>query len=560
MAKYLLAGLAVAVLLVGFVVGRLQPRYETNDDVVMQMISSGQMTGIPEGNLVFTNILIGKSLALLYSKFPLGHWYAAYLYGIHIIAVTVIVLVLLLRGGRWWGAVPCAVFLAIFEIRFLLLPQFTTTAFMIGLAGVLLLLSTTIPMLVRVSVGATLILLCGLIRVDVLWILLPMMGPLLLYAFWTSTPFPILMGVMLGAGMALGADHYMEVGSSSREWREFMVFNDVRGWLYDSPFHDCSIVENDLLVGAQWSRNDFLMMKSGFMDTRSVYSTERCDYFLRHSPVHIWGRLRMAVVKVIGTLREGIRWVLPGFVLIGLCMVNSRDCWRRWLMVCGALVALVLLMAIACVGTLKLRVTVPVIAAAVMTGLWLMDDHVERQKYALGLGFWRENVLIGFTIIAVIGSLYGAGIKSRLNQRDIASMDNKVKYLEVWRDKILILWGDMSLPFQNVAPFEPLFHGRKAASLYSVGWMSQSPYNEQIVVGQHARDILLAMLNSDSFRLVLEEPSSSWLGVLGEFYREHYGERVQFGCEGTFSGGVGDIPIKVYKVSRVVMPPPTAGI
>lgn len=35
------------------------PVYETNDDLVMQLIASGFYTGHPDAHLIFTNILIG---------------------------------------------------------------------------------------------------------------------------------------------------------------------------------------------------------------------------------------------------------------------------------------------------------------------------------------------------------------------------------------------------------------------------------------------------------------------------------------------------------------------
>ncbi len=373
----------------------------------------------------------------------------------------------------------------------------------------------------------------------------------MLYKVWVSRKLSVLVGVTIGVGAVAGTCVLANSTTSKPDWREYNAFNESRGWLYDSPVLDCSVVGKEMLAGAQWSMNDYFMMKSGFMEKPTVYDSQRCLYLLSYSGIKNWDRLKIAIRNVRGSLHEGGRWVLPLVALVLLCLINNRDQWQRRIMLVSVLAGMALLIAISCVCMLKLRVTIPVIALVAVTGLWLTDAYAWKPKSILNLKDWRETAFIAFACVAIIGSLYGAGIKSRMNQRDISALAEKIDYLDAWRDKILILWSDMSLPIQNVSPFKSALKLRKAGSLYSTGWMSQSPYNTAILAAVGERDVLQALLDSDSFRLVLEEPSSSWLGNLAEFYQAHYGAHVRFECEGTFGGGVGDVAIKVYKVSHL---------
>src|SRR5688572_28503851 len=77
--------ISVALFLVCFT-----PIYETNDDVVMMNTASGQFFGQPSEHLIFTNVLIGFVLKVLYSMTEQVDWYAAYLYGLHAVGLSLL--------------------------------------------------------------------------------------------------------------------------------------------------------------------------------------------------------------------------------------------------------------------------------------------------------------------------------------------------------------------------------------------------------------------------------------------------------------------------------------
>jgi len=133
------AATLVNLALFGLAFAFVMPCYETNDDLTMQLVSSGFYTGHPSEYLVFSSFLIGWILRILYSLHGGLNWYFGYLVTVHFLALTAIA-VSVWDGRRTWARVALYVgFFLLVEVRLLLNLQFTSTAFLAGTAGVLLL-------------------------------------------------------------------------------------------------------------------------------------------------------------------------------------------------------------------------------------------------------------------------------------------------------------------------------------------------------------------------------------------------------------------------------------
>src|ERR1035438_9003825 len=103
------------------------------------MIASVFYTVQRDGHLVFSNILIGWTLRFLYGTWAGCNWYFIYLLAVHYAALTAIAFLVVSRRGGWLFALLYVGFFLIVETRILLHLQFTTTAFLAGTAGLLLL-------------------------------------------------------------------------------------------------------------------------------------------------------------------------------------------------------------------------------------------------------------------------------------------------------------------------------------------------------------------------------------------------------------------------------------
>jgi hypothetical protein len=116
--------------------------FETNDDVLMNLIAAGQVvSNAPDEHILFSHVLIGMLRKLVYRQAPGAAWYGWYEIAA-LLAASVAAAYAILRAGRGLAQlVFAASFLGVIALPCLLYLQFTKTAFLLSLAGVLLAIS-----------------------------------------------------------------------------------------------------------------------------------------------------------------------------------------------------------------------------------------------------------------------------------------------------------------------------------------------------------------------------------------------------------------------------------
>ena len=112
------------------------PLFATNDDFRMRLIVSGRYSGVPNQQTVFLHIVLGKTLAFLYSVSPSTEWYGLLFEGCMFLSVCFVEYQFIKRA-KGKSLVLRIVLLVIFSLLILqkqiLMPQFTTvSAFLIG--------------------------------------------------------------------------------------------------------------------------------------------------------------------------------------------------------------------------------------------------------------------------------------------------------------------------------------------------------------------------------------------------------------------------------------------
>jgi len=250
------------------------PGYETNDDMCMQLIASGFYTGQPSEHLVFTNVLIGWALRCVYSLWNGNNWYFAYLVAVHYAALTVLAFVVLSRRRSWFFVLLYAGFFLLAETRILLNLQFTTTAFLAGTAGLMLLvdgLELGRPLRwPRIVAGGAFITLMGMIREEVAPLLAIIAFPFLVERFgfggWRRLPAAVLVcGVMFLAMHGINRWYY----ERDPAWSEFSEYNRLRGQIFGTPL--ARYVPRAAPV-AGWSENDAKMFREHYFSEPEVYA------------------------------------------------------------------------------------------------------------------------------------------------------------------------------------------------------------------------------------------------------------------------------------------------
>ena len=145
------------------------PQFESNDDPAMMAIASGTRLGEPSEFIIFINVFLGLGLKTLYSLVPELNWYVIMLYSFQLLAMIVL-LYSLLKYNKVINSVVCYIlFVLFFQVYFMNNLQFTSTAFLLGISGILLLLQfdeqdNRHHCWYTVIAGITLLVLAGLVR------------------------------------------------------------------------------------------------------------------------------------------------------------------------------------------------------------------------------------------------------------------------------------------------------------------------------------------------------------------------------------------------------------
>jgi hypothetical protein len=272
--KALVWAVVVNFILIGVFLTYATPMYETNDDLMLQSIASGFYTGHPDGHLLFTNILIGWVLKFFYASWAGCNWYFIYLIAVHYAALTAIAFLVITRRGGWLFTLLYIGFFLIVEMRILLHLQFTTTAFLAGTAGLLLLVDGLLPAhpvnWSKVIIGILFFGLMCLIREQVALLWGAIAGPLLLERLRLNG-WKRLLGTALaciGLFVSLqGINH--AAYQQDPAWAEFSEYNHMRGEIHITPLARF-IPKAAPVVG--WTENDGWMFSQFYFPDPDIYA------------------------------------------------------------------------------------------------------------------------------------------------------------------------------------------------------------------------------------------------------------------------------------------------
>lgn len=532
------------------------PVYETNDDLTMQLIASGFYTGHPDAHLVFTNILIGWVLRFLYATWGGCNWYLIYLLVVHFAALTAIACLVMARRFGWWFGFLYVGFFLIIEPHILLHLQFTTTAFLAGTAGLLLLVDGFQPgqpaYWPKVIAGIILVSLMGMIREPVALLLAAVAGPFLLERLGLGG-WRRLLGAGLACAVILLILHGVNYWAYHRNpaWAEFSEYNRLRGEIHDTPLAKF-IPQADSGVG--WSQNDGWMFSKFYFSAPSVYAgVPRM-------------RLLLAKLKALARDEPFSYWEFPARflflpnlfghdagILMKLAILNAIACLfaagafrRRCLITLLISYGLFVVLGIYLLKTARLpeRVSynIPLFVNAICL-YWasgLQKPPIEANPPGLSVPFWRAKILrlLALGLFLGWGVLYLSSFSQLAQNLWFANLDNQ-KLKQASRQILAPIRALMpagkkpvliEMPSDSVLEHCIFFYPpTKKVPFYLVpcGWITYSPIYSQILEQHRLQPYSISLVERpDVFFLIKKR--WQWLLPLRTFYREHYGLDVRF--------------------------------
>ena len=294
-------------LLFGLVFLIFTPGFDTNDDAVMNMVVAGKGYGlVPDEHMVFTNVLIGFVLKGLYTLWPSLPWYGGYLLAVHFAAQT-IMLYCVIRPG--YTRLRLRLYLVYFAAAGLYLVnnlQFTSTAFLAGQSGILLLMLAIGRadhtdgrrwLWLWCAVAFVCLLLSSLIRREVFYpvigLAIPTCGLMALAGRRPLRHSLAVIGLAAAAFAAATACWRFNHAHYERDpgWSGFYEYNKLRVKFNDEAWVRYSPETAHLFQEVNWSENDFEMLSAWFFDNEDMYSAAALEHVLTEYP---WQQSRVS--------------------------------------------------------------------------------------------------------------------------------------------------------------------------------------------------------------------------------------------------------------------------
>lgn len=528
--------------------------YETNDDTVMQGIASGFYSGHPDEHLVFTNVIIGRVLRFLYEAWPVHNWYRAYLIGAHFAALTAIAFVIFKRRRTLLFISLYAGFFFIVETRILLMLQFTTTAFIAGAAGLLLLVDALQPgrpiSWPRVAAGLVFTTVMAMVREPVAPLLVLVSIPFLIERLGLSNWKRV-----AGVGIAAAVLCFAVTGfnrwyyQKDKAWLEFMEFNSVRGGFQGTPL---AVSALRTAPRAGWSLNDVVMFKGFYDADPEVFGSVT--------------RVRAFVEKAKALYEpQPHKVALTDFVLPNMF---GRDS--------AALMELAFLNAVLCVwaaGVFRRRYVIALVASfAIFTALsyFLLSTARLPERVAYNMGLFANLICLYWASGFEIGPMPDISRSALSRWRDwvnanptrgyriililiivtcelgfiSAKVAPQLAYLNSFNRRVKEISGQIFKPVQNLLPGgKPILVAMPHDSMLELcsifypevrktpfflvpqGWLMQSPIFFQMLEQHGLVPYSLSLLDRRDVFFLMED---RWLQPLKSFYLEHYGLEISF--------------------------------
>jgi len=489
----ILAGLITLLFFLVLLLGS-HPGYEADDDISMLLLASGYLGGKAVPFLVFSNILWGFLLNLLYALPTRWNWEVLLFLLLNFISVYGLIHIVLARSPRVQVRAFAILIILLTDVFFLENINFTGMAAFNTLAGFCLLLgslpSRSPSRFGQLTLGITLIVIGSLIRIEAaLLVFLLLLVPLSLKI--RAFKIPGLVAALTVAGMLVAGcvlfDHvYVQ---SSPAWSSYYQYNQTRSELHDTP----RLAQIDgAIQEVGWSQNDLVMFIHWFFPDPTTYSLNHLQTLVADvTPVH---------TGLISTLAALLRGILAPDALPYLLFFAAIWLWAwRSPSVIQALLPLTALAAVffgigfflEWSAKLPDRVLMSMLAAMVLIGLsvllWSQADSPTNTTPTLkGLLSLRSASL--FLVLLVAGAAILVTVQSLVTSH--LHLQHQSAYRQILSDlRILRESGKVQKASLIVSPglglplewSDPMVLDLPEIEYMPMGWLTFSPVYETML-------------------------------------------------------------------------------
>jgi hypothetical protein len=421
--------ITIVIALFAAVLGVFHPSYETSDDTMMNYIAAGTFNGEPSQYLVFSNYLEGVVLKWLFIRFPEINWYPLFLYSIQLLAFVQITYVLnKANNSRLFFGLYLLLY-TIFIVYVIINLQFTSTAFLVGIAGLLTLLhliknnNTSLLSMVKMT---GFLLLCVLVRWESYVGLLVITAPVLVYHVRKPvfSKKHVIYGVTLLLPFLLvyaNLQFYKSISSTHNYINYQLSTHKILD--YDSDMSASTLQQVDL------TPTDYNLLNTYFWADDKVFTQEKIVQLagLKSNELDIPKGADVLINYATSFLFYGAL-----LVFIGLCFLFANSHQRKNIVVYTIFIHLLLLF-LASYLKLPLRLYLPLCFTVVMMILYEVSNHIQTTNLSI------KSKVVG--LLLVITAITQTGINrniSNYHKALSAQNENAIKLVESHPETLFI--------------------------------------------------------------------------------------------------------------------------
>ena len=494
-------------------------RFEENDDVVMLLFASGQYTGTPEFRLVFINSVFGFLLSGLYSITKGIEWYSMLFSIFHILSLSIILWAIIKQNTFFIWKVVFVSFFLVLETRFIAQFQFTTTASMLALAG---LIQFSFNGKINKVIGLTLLVISSLVRFEACMLVITLFIPLLLKKYIEEKKYKEIkyISFAIAAIFLLYGVNYLTY-QTDNEWAAYYQYNKIRGEINDNP--NSQKILNNLPSTVEKVDYDLLVSffpDYGKMNLEKIKSIEKSidnvSFISKLKNIYPSFRKHTQIILIIL------------FLSLILCLKNQKSNYLFILLSLFIFIFITTLISLS--GTLKLRVLLSALSVLVYS-LFVLSNNS------------KPNII---NIVAVLLVVFLSVLLTD-RTRNIVIKNNSWEAFHFQTQKRM--FDDYSkkdnqllIPFASSLSVEyyPVFNVSKEIkenSLSLGGWLTGIPYNKEKVFTH--LDLInknAVFVSNESFNFVVEK------------LKENF--KINYGIDASIQILFGDEKYKIFKIVK----------
>lgn len=444
-------------------------RFETNDDVQMWMMVTGVSTAEgPDERIVFSHVAIGWLLKTLYLWTPAIPWYALYLVGAQFVAHVGLVYSAVSHKFQPRSLLLYLLYFATVGIQFLTKLQFTTTAFLCGQAGALLLISLLLldrqadsSFHVRRALASVLLLVTAfLIRNQCLFMVGLLAGPVVIVLVAmrpTLARFTVSAGVagtVATLAVVLGSferDYYERTDPQWRSDYESLVYI---GKLVSDRAVPYTTETKPIYDAVHWSATDYEMLMRWWFFDQEVFSTEKVRKIVeagrKSRPLSLGNAIASAVFVME---RYAANYLLMLSAAVGLYALFGHTVprWCRLSFAAAMIASLLLACTLPAIGSrVPDRILYSLASFPFALAVCMTPERLARQAPAATRGKWRSTVTVGLALFASAIILTGHYRETRFEsnfRRNLMADLAAIGKVHCWQS-----WGP-GFPYEALSPF-----------------------------------------------------------------------------------------------------------